>query len=176
MNHSLSMTIAHRRLGHISPDAVKRLCRDGLITGFTISTGSEITACDSCAYAKLTCKPVPKERNGKRADSPGAEVHTDVWGPSPVKSLGGKLYYISFTDDKTRYTRVYLLALKSEAFKAYLSFEAWLKTQHNAKIKRLRSDRGGEYLSNEFNSHLATRGIERRLTVHDTPQENGVAE
>src|SRR5882724_9737193 len=173
---SLSMADAHCRLGHIPPDAVKRLCQHGLITGLTLNLDTELTRCNSCAHAKLTCKPVPKERNGKRADSPGAEVHTDVWGPSPVKSLGGKLYYISFTDDKTRYTRVYLLALKSEAFKAYLSFEAWLKTQHGTKIKQLHSDRSGEYLSNEFDAHLATHGIERRLTIHDTPQENGVAE
>jgi len=80
-------------------------------------------------------KPVPKERSGKCADSPGGEVHTDVWGPSPVKSLGGKLYYISFTNDKTHYTWVYLLALKSEAFKAFLSFKAWMKTQHGIRIK-----------------------------------------
>ena len=88
----------------------------------------------------MTCKPVPKERSGKNVESPGGEVHTDVWGPSPVKSLGGKLYYISFTDDKTRYSRVYLLALKSEAFRAYLSFEAWMKKQHSMKIKQLRSN------------------------------------
>jgi len=65
----------------------------------------------------------------------GVEVHTDMWGTSPVKSLGGKLYYISFTDDKTCYMCMYLLALKSEWFRAYLSFEAWLKTQHGTKVK-----------------------------------------
>ena len=99
-----------------------------------------------------------------------------MWGPSPVKSLGGKQYYISFTDDKTRYTQVYLLALKSEAFKAYLSFQAWIKTQHDASVKQLHSDSGGEYLSSEFSTHLNTHGIEQRLTAHDTPQENSVAE
>src|SRR5882724_6107519 len=176
LDTSLSIEDAHRLLSHISPDAVKWLCKDGLITGFTLNHNTEIAACDSCAYAKLMHKPIPKERSGKCADSPGVEIHTDVWGPSPVKSLGGKLYYISFTDNKTCYTRVYLLALKSEAFKAYLSFKAWLKTQHGTKIKQLHSDRGGEYLSNEFDAHLATHGIERRLTIHDTPQENGVAE
>ena len=108
----------------------------------------------------MTRKPVPKERSGKWADSPGGEVHTDVWGPSMVKSLGGKQYSISFTDDKTRYMQVYLLALKSEAFKAYLSFEAWMKTQHSTRIKQLCSDRGGEYLSNEFSTHLANHGTE----------------
>ena len=61
----------------------------------------------------------------------------DVWGPSPVKSLGGKIYYISFMDDKTRYTKLSLLTNKSGAFEAYLVFKAWANTQHNAEIPML---------------------------------------
>ena len=104
------------------------------------------------------------------------EIHTDVWGPSLVKFLSGKLYYISFTNDKTCYTCVYLLALKSKGYQAYLSFKAWLRTQHGARVKQLHSDHGREYLSNEFNAHLAAQGVERRLTIHNTPQQNGIAE
>jgi len=59
------------------------------------------------------------------------EIHTDMWGPSLVKSLSRKLYNIIFTDEKTCYTHVYLLILKSEGFQAYLSFEAWLRTQYS---------------------------------------------
>jgi len=68
------------------------------------------------------------------------KVHLDMWGPSLVKSLGGKTYYISFMDDKTRYTQLYLLTHKSGALGAYLSFEAWAHTQHNARILVLHSD------------------------------------
>ena len=99
-----------------------------------------------------------------------------MWGPSPVKSLSRKLYYISFTNDKTCYTHVYLLALKSEGFQAYLSFEAWLRTQYGAQIKQLCSDCGGECLTTKFNVHLNTQGVEQRLTMHDTPQQNGITE
>ena len=116
------------------------------------------------------------ERSSKHANSPGGEVHTDVWGLSLVKSLSGKQYYITFADDKTCYMQVYLLALKSAAFKAYLSFEAWMKTQHGARIKWLHSNHGGEYLSSESTTHLTTLGIEQRLITHDMPQENGIAE
>ena len=49
-----------------------------------------------CTYAKMTHKPVPKERSGKHANVPGGEVHTDVWGPSPIQTLGGRTYYITF--------------------------------------------------------------------------------
>ena len=44
------------------------------------------------------------------------------------------------------------------------------------KIKVLHSDRGGEYMSEEFTTFLDRKGTERKLTVHNTPQENGVVE
>lgn len=43
-------------------------------------------------------------------------------------------------------------------------------------IKCLHSDRGGEYLSNNFLTFLDEQGMESKLAVHDTPQENGVSE
>jgi hypothetical protein len=71
----------------------------------------------------------------------------------------------------------FLLRTKSEAFEAYKSFEAWALTQDHCKgIKVLRSDRGGEYLSAAFSAHLAAAGTARKLTTHDTPQLNGIAE
>src|SRR5882672_8762420 len=48
--------------------------------------------------------------------------------------------------------------------------------EHGVRIKRLRSDHGGEYTGNEFTKFLAEQGTECRLTTHDTPQHNGVAE
>ena len=74
---------------------------------------------------------------GRHADRFSSEVHTDVWGPSLIRSLGGKTYYVSFTDDKTRYMHLYLLTQKSGVFEAYLGFKAWAWTQHNAKILAL---------------------------------------
>ena len=48
--------------------------------------------------------------------------------------------------------------------------------QHNAKIKALQSDSRGEYLSRRLSNHLAQKGTVQKLTSHDTPHENGVAE
>jgi len=47
--------------------------------------------------------------------------------------------------------------------------------QYNVKILALYSDQGGEYLSGEFDTHLIKQGMERKITVHDTPQETGIA-
>jgi len=83
---------------------------------------------------------------------------------------------VSFTDDHTPYTCLYLQSAKSETFESYKTYEAWLQTQHDTQVKHLRSDRGGEYLSDEFSQHLKTRGTEQKLTTHDMPQHNRVAE
>ena len=89
---------------------------------------------------------------------------------------GHKEYYVSFTDDYSRWTHLKLLATKDETFEAYQDFEVWANTQHDAKIMRLRSDRGGEYLDGEFSKHLQRNGTIRLLTTHDTPEYNGVSE
>ena len=117
------MSFPNHHLGHIAPEATKQLCHDGLIMGISLHEPTEITDCDSCTYAKMTCKPVPKESCGKRADAPGGEVHTDMWGPLPIKMLGRRSYYITFTDNKMRYTCMYLLSHKSEALKEYIKYE-----------------------------------------------------
>ena len=57
-----------------------------------------------------------------------------------------------------------------------LTDEAYIETQTGNHIKTVRSDRGGEFLSKEFIQHQDSRGTIRKITVHDSPQQNGVAE
>jgi hypothetical protein len=173
---SADILTLHRKLGHLPANAIRSLIRAGAITGLQLIDDFPPFTCDSCEYAKLTRKPIRKEREAPQATCFGDEVHTDVWGPSPTFSLGGRRYYVTFTDDYSRFTRLDILRTKDEAFTAYKMFSSWAKTQHGATIKRLRSNRGGEFTSNEFTNYLKQQGTERRLTTHDTPQHNGVAE
>ena len=166
----------HRRLGHVSLDSIRRLVRTNAVAGLQIIDDHSPFFCDSCAHAKMTRKPIRKERTTPQATAFGEEVHTDLWGPAPVISLGGRKHYISLTDDYSRYTWLALLRTKDEALEAYKTFVAWAKTQHGATIKKLRSDRGGEYTGNEFKKFLQDEGSERGLTTHDTPQHNGISE
>ena len=48
--------------------------------------------------------------------------------------------------------------------------------QLDVPVKVLHSDQGGEYLGREFVLHLNSKGTKQKLTVHSTPQHNGVAE
>ena len=89
---------------------------------------------------------------------------------------GGKEYYITFTDDMSHLTHLYLLCAKSDTFSTYKEYKAWCKTQLDAQIKVLHLDHGGEYLDKEFILYLKKQGIEQKLTVHDTASQNSVAE
>ena len=65
---------------------------------------------------------------------------------------------------------------KSKIFDKFNEFRAKAEKQLGKPIKALRSDRGGEYLSDEFLGHLIENGILSQLTAPGTPQQNGVAE
>jgi hypothetical protein len=88
----------------------------------------------------------------------------------------GYSYFITFTDDYSRYGYVYLMRHKSESFEKFKEFKAEVENQLNKSIKALRSDRGGEYLSYEFITYLKECGIVSQLTPPGTPQWNGVSE
>ena len=79
-------------------------------------------------------------------------------------------------DDLSRYGYIYLMKQKSETFEKFKEFQNEVENHCNKKIKFLRSDRGGEYLSYEFSEHLKSCGIVSQLTPPGTPQRNGVSE
>ena len=176
-DEKVSVMELHARMGHIAPAAAEQLVRKGFVAGIKIDDStSPPTFCDVCTYAKATRKPITKERHGDRAKNFAEEIHSDVWGPAQLETINGKRYFITFTDDHSRLMHMYLLRKKSDAFSAYKTYEAWCKTQRDVPIKVLRSDRGGEYLGKAFIAHLDAAGTHHKLTVHDTPQYNGVAE
>ena len=113
---------------------------------------------------------------GNRAKAFAEEVQSDLWGPAPVETKGKKCNYSTFTDDKTQLTNIYLLVKKNDAFESYKDYKAWCRTQLDVPVKTLHSDRGGEYLGKEFILHSNSKGTKHKLTVHNTPQQNEVAE
>ena len=172
----MSIDELHRRLGHVGHEAARQLIKKGLVRGIELDENSEPSFCHSCEWGKGHRKAIQKERKDNRATAVGNEIHSDVWGPAPVETISHMRYMVTFTDDHARETEIAFMWNKAETFEKYQNFEAWLWTQHGARIKVLHSDRGGEYLSEDFSKHLKKAGTIRRLTVHDTPEYNGVAE
>ncbi|KAK9043227.1 hypothetical protein V6N11_071574 [Hibiscus sabdariffa] len=93
-----------------------------------------------------------------------------------LAARGGYQYFITFTDDFSRYGYIYLMRHKSEALEKFKEFKNEVQNQHGKSIKALRSDRGGEYLSQDFNELLKECRIVSQLTPPGTPQWNGVSE
>ena len=103
-------------------------------------------------------------------------MHADICGPIKPISNGKKRYLITFIDDFSRKTWVYFLMEKSEAFVVFMSFKIHVEKETNSFVRMLRTDRGGEFTSQEFINFCDVNGIRRQLTTAYTPQQNGVAE
>jgi len=103
-------------------------------------------------------------------------IHADICGPISPTSNSKKRYLICFIDDYSRKSWVYFLVEKSEALVTFKYFKKSVEKEMDAYIKCLRTDRGGEFTSQDFNDFCKENGIKRQLTAAYTPQQNGVAE
>ncbi|GJR53603.1 retrotransposon protein, putative, ty1-copia subclass [Tanacetum coccineum] len=170
--HNLDSTyLWHYRLAHISKKRIEKLQQEGLLK----STDDEsFDQCVSCLSGKMTRKSFP-HRPERATDLLGI-IHTDVCGPLRHVSRQGASYFITLRDDYSRYGYVYLLKHKHEVFETFKVFKNKVENQLGKTIKALRSDRGGEYISQEFKDYLKDCGIVQQLTPSYTPQHNGVSE
>ncbi|KAJ9557822.1 hypothetical protein OSB04_012436 [Centaurea solstitialis] len=144
----------HCHLGHINKKRVELLLKGGFLGTFDYKPFDN---CESCLSGKMTKQPFNKEN--ERATDLLEIIHTDVCRPFSHVARGGYRYFITFTDDFSRYGYVYLMRHKSESFERFREFQNEVQNQLGRKIKFLRSDRGGEYLSDEFDNHLMECGI-----------------
>jgi transposase InsO family protein len=103
-------------------------------------------------------------------------IHIDICGPITIGSFNGKEYLITFIDDYSRKCLVYFFEKKSKVFETFKKFKVMVEKTTGNNIRSLRSNRGGEYMSNQFKSYCENHGIRRFLTAPYTPQQNGVTE
>ena len=156
----------HLRLGHINPNRIHGLVKNGILNSLAFEP---IPMCESCLEGKMTKRAF--KAKGYRATKSLELVHTDVCGPMRVQARGGYEYFVTFTDDYLRYGFVYLMHQKSETFDKFRKYKAEVEKQLGVHIKQLRSDRGGEYLSGEFKFYLTQEGIVSQLLALGTPQQ-----
>lgn len=164
----------HCRLGHISNTNLQVLQNNNLVTGLPeLNISTEL--CVDCLKGKQHREPIPKKSTW-RATERLELIHADLCGPISPASNTGKKYVFCLTDDYSRKVWAYILSDKSEAFDFFKIFKIFVEKETSLSIKGLRTDRGGEFTSNEFNSFCRENGIKRQLTTAYTPQQNGVAE
>lgn len=103
-------------------------------------------------------------------------VVSDVAGPFQMESLGGKRYFVTFTDVFSHHSTVFLMRSKSEVFDKMVQYVERMKTQLNRTPKVIRSDRAKEYLSEKAKRYLESQGIVQQCSVGYAPEQNGVSE
>ena len=156
---------------HVNFSLISRLSSMSLIPNFTIVKGSK---CHSCVQSKQPRKPhkAIEERNL----APLELIHSDLCEMNGVLTKGGKRYFITLIDDASRFCYVYLLQTKDEALDYFKICKTEAENQLERKIKRLRSDSGGEYFPKIFDEFCEEHNIIHETTPPYSPESNGVAE
>jgi len=175
---SVSTTSAqlwHRRFGHLGYANLARL--PSMVNGLNLTTDIQAASsdlCEPCALGKIHRQPSPESKS--KTTKPLQLIHMDVCGPMPVASFGGSKYIATFLDDYTGYSTVRLLRAKSEVAAATKSVFSMLQNSTGSTVINVRTDRGGEYMSNDLESYLDQHGVVHQTTIAYTPEQNGKAE
>ena len=116
----------------IGEEIVHKLHKDGYLDLFDYEL---FATCESCLAGKMTNSPFNGTR--ERATELLELIHTDVCGPMSTQARGGFSYFITFTDDFSRYGHVYLMKYKSEAFEKFREYKNEVEKQLRKSIKIL---------------------------------------
>ena len=161
--HDYHRMLSHRNLEDIRtqnfPDIKRCKCSD---------------ECEACIKGKATRKPFPK--SSEKPQTPFDIIVSDLCGPLNVQSPSKSLYFMTFIDACSGYTEVSFLKHKSQAKDCIIHYVEKMKNILNMKPKIFRSDSGGEYIDKQLVNYLQSEGIVVQNTVHDSSQQNGIAE
>ena len=168
-NNATSIIEWHRILGHCNFGDVRKL--EKVVRGMKITDYREVD-CEVCTQGKM-CQTRSREPDQK-AKAPLDFVHCDLAGPIEPAAKDGFKYALCFIDDFTGINMIYFLKLKSDTFEATEKFLADVAPY--GKVKRLRSDNGGEFSSQKFKTLLREHSIRHETSAPYSPHQNGTAE
>ena len=113
--------------------------------------------------------------NERRPTSTLDLFHNDVSRPIPTISINGSRQFLISIQDYTRHCWIYFLKQKSKVFETFKNFKALVENTLGKKIKALKLDIGGDYITREFQQLCASTGLKMQHLVPYTPQQNGIA-
>ena len=105
--------------------------------------------CQISKHVRHSYSPLPY-----KPSHPFYLIHSDVWGPSRVKNISGARWFVTFIDDHTRVTWVFLMKDKSEVGPIFQRFHQMIQNQFAKKIQVLKSDNAKEYFHSELGNYL----------------------
>ena len=167
------MHLWHCRLGHICYESLRQAITNESLTGIKVR-GAPPVSCDSCNFGKMKRMTAPKEATTK-AKGVHDRIHSDVFC-FQVRTQGGHKYGLSFVDEFSGRGWIYFLKCKSEVFSKWKQFQIFVERQTGRPIRIIRTDNGGEFTSQEFESHLNKQGIRHETSLARRQFQNGIAE
>lgn len=165
--------IWHRRLGHMSDNALSKMPRSMKKFPKHIALKKSKPICKGCAEGKMKSKSFPESTT--RAMECFELIHSD-FKTLPMISYHKHKYFIVFVDDKSSVHWVICLKTKADAKQAVKEFLAYVQTQFSTSVKRWRIDAGGEFLNLDLINMIKDLGILIEQSVPYTHQQNGHVE
>ena len=109
---------------------------------FNFNSGDALPVCKGCIKGKKSRQPVSKTPVPQTTGLLQL-VHSDICGPMQTPLLSGTIYFVTFTDDYSRYTVVYPIKAKSKVFLKFQEYRKTTQNQLGTSLKALHSDNGG---------------------------------
>ena len=122
----------HERMGHIGEKGLRAMHNEGMVKDFP-KCNLEVRFCEHCINGKQSRLKFPSRVT--RENGILELVHSDVFGPVTMPSLGGSLYYVSFIYDFSRKAWIYFPRKKSEVFEKFKEFKFLMENEIDKKIK-----------------------------------------
>ncbi|KAL3699493.1 hypothetical protein R1sor_017515 [Riccia sorocarpa] len=178
-SHETDLMLWHHRLGHVNLESIRRMKNEKMIDGLPEGLKEPLDDfCEACVLGKQHRLTFSTRAEHKRAEKPGEFFHTDICSME-TESIGGSKYFLLFKDDHSGYRFIFCIKRKSNVFQCFKDLQELVKMELNTDfsgIKKIRSDRGGEFLAKKFASHLKAAGIFHEVSAPYSPKQNGRVE
>jgi hypothetical protein len=155
-----SSNLWHKRLGHISRERLERLVKGEILLNLDFS---DLGVCVDCIKGKQTKHT---KKGATRSTKLIEIIRTDICGPFDTLSFGKEKYFITFIDDFSRYSYIYLLHEKYQVVNALEDYIIEVERQLERKVKIIKSDRGGEYYGKYCESGQCSSPFAKLLEKH----------
>jgi len=165
----------HRRLGHANWRLISKLSKLQLVKGLPNIYYHLDALYGACQKGKIV-KSSFKSKDIFSTSRPLELLHIDLYGPVNTASLYGSKYRLVIVDDYNRWTCVKFLRSKVNAYDVLSNFCTQIQSEKEMKILKVRSDHGGEFENESFETFCEIHGIFHEFSSPRTPQQNGVVE
>jgi len=163
----------HRRLGHANSRLISKLSKLQLVKGLPDIDYHSDALCGACQKGKIV-KSSFKTKDIVSTSRPLELLHIDLFGPVNTASLYGSKYGLVIVDDYNRWTWVKFLRSKDNAYDVFSNFCTQIQSEKEMKILKVRSDHGGEFENEPFETFCEKHGFSMNSLLLELHKKMGL--